>query len=193
MEKLNIGTPELSVVASENSTSNVTNGEVVPVKSAINGEPIAQSSSDAKKIGTVNAKDEIVVNAVQASVTNQQVTQPTSQPQGPMAWASAILKSGRNTQVESRPQSVPGPRGNNRRNSGVTQKLNYDQLRSSLGTFGHIKYLDVIYNKSCAFVEFVEEKSYKECLNCHTLLVSNHCLTFVERRPSRKSGREEKD
>ncbi|RIB05893.1 hypothetical protein C2G38_2218427 [Gigaspora rosea] len=89
-----------------------------------------------------------------------------------------------------------GPRGNNRRNSdtnfsiyvkGISQKVSYDQLKSQLSSFGQIKYLDMVYNKSCAFVVFADEESYKECLNRHTLTIANQTLTFEERRPSRNN------
>ncbi|CAG8691508.1 15860_t:CDS:2, partial [Dentiscutata heterogama] len=90
-----------------------------------------------------------------------------------------------------------GPRGNNRRNNtnfsvyvkGINSKVPYEQLKSSLSTFGQIKHLDMVYNKSCAFVVFADEESYKECLNRHTLTVANQNLIFEERRPSRNVNR----
>ncbi|RIA95300.1 hypothetical protein C1645_872874 [Glomus cerebriforme] len=91
-----------------------------------------------------------------------------------------------------------GQKNNNRRNSdtslsiyvkGVTSSMSYEQLKAAFAAFGHVKHLDVVHTKSCAFVEYNNAESYRRALEAHTVDVGGETVNTEERRVRRNNGK----
>ncbi|GES88618.1 ubiquitin protease cofactor [Rhizophagus clarus] len=89
---------------------------------------------------------------------------------------------------DNRDRRSEGQKINNRRNSdtslsiyvkGVTPSMTYELLKAAFSTFGHVKHLDVVHTKSCAFVEYNNTESYRRALEAHTVDVGSEILPAV--------------
>lgn len=65
----------------------------------------------------------------------------------------------------------------------------YELIKAAFSTFGHVKQLDVLYVKSCAFVEFNNAESYRRAVEAHTVVVGNETVNIEERRLRRNNGK----
>ncbi|CAG8562814.1 12931_t:CDS:2 [Funneliformis caledonium] len=116
--------------------------------------------------------------------------------------ASVPVKSGTQAQSQhmrdNRDRRSEGLKNNNRRNSdtslsiyvkGVTSSMTYDLLKSAFTSFGHVKHLDVVHSKSCAFVDFSNFESYRRALDAHTVEIGGETVNTEERRARRNTGK----
>jgi len=112
--------------------------------------------------------------------------------------AKAVLQAQPQQMRDNRDRRSEGQKNNNRRNSdtslsiyvkGVTHSMSYELLKAAFMTFGHVKHLDVVHTKSCAFVEYNNAESYRRALEAHTVNVGSETVNTEERRVRRNNGK----
>ncbi|EKD20871.1 uncharacterized protein L3040_000973 [Drepanopeziza brunnea f. sp. 'multigermtubi'] len=89
---------------------------------------------------------------------------------------------------QNRPQSVsagppekdPGTMGYVR---NVTEKVQTEELRAALGSFGQLIYFDVNRGKNCAFVEYATPEGYQAAAGANPHQVSGEAIYVEARRP----------
>ncbi|CAB4476145.1 NTF2-domain-containing protein [Rhizophagus irregularis] len=122
-----------------------------------------------------------------------------SETKGVVASVPKPISQAQSQQIrDNRDRRSEGQKNNNRRNSdtslsiyvkGVTSSMTYELLKAAFSTFGHVKHLDVVHTKSCAFVEYNNAESYRRALEAHTVDVGSETVYTEERRVRRNNGK----
>lgn len=130
--------------------------------------------------------------AAQTSSANAKpAASPVAQPTEVTAAAAPAKDewqtAGSDSKRHNRPQSISGPQGDKDGVLGyvkyVTEKVQQDDLKSALGQYGEVTYLDINRTKSCAFVEFATPAGYQAAVAANPHVVNGENITVEPRRP----------
>ncbi|CAG8437891.1 7510_t:CDS:2 [Diversispora eburnea] len=173
-----------------------------PSTKHVNGQPItpeinAQGSSDAPQ---KNGQIQTVSNQVGTTPVSQTLT-TSQQANGHVTSVAAPVQKTqqKSTSQQQRQHNMrdnrdhqdrrqDGNRSNNRQTGlsiyvkGITQSMNRESLLNAFKVFGYVSHIDVVYSKSCAFIEYNNAESYKAALNAQTIKVGNESVSTEERR-----------
>ncbi|XDG01088.1 hypothetical protein ABKA04_000703 [Annulohypoxylon sp. FPYF3050] len=103
--------------------------------------------------------------------------------EAPTEWQTA----GNDSKRQNKPQSVPGSQGEKDGTmvyvKYVTEKVQHDDLKSTLAQHGELVYFDINRQKNCAFVEFATSAGYQAALAANPHTVNGESIVVEPRRP----------
>ncbi|CAD6500822.1 BgTH12-06527 [Blumeria graminis f. sp. triticale] len=104
----------------------------------------------------------------------------------PTGTGSGWQTAGENPKKQNRPQSISAPlekEGTMGYVRNVTEKVNTEELRAALSSFGNLIYFDINRYKNCAFVEFATTEGYQAAASASPHQVSGEPIYVEPRRP----------
>ncbi|KAI6246094.1 putative G3BP-like protein [Erysiphe necator] len=148
-----------------------------------NPKPAVPAVPSKNSITSKNRTSSSTTKSTQATTTAPKIQPEKEKENAPIGsgWQTA----GDNQKKQNRPQSISAPpekEGTLGYIRNVTEKVDAEELRSVLSTFGNLTYFDVNRFKNCAFVEFASAEGYQAANNASPHLVSGEPIYVEPRR-----------